>query len=373
MFSRLLDAMLGRSAAASSDAARGAGAAGGDVVSAYTGEPAGPRDPVLPHPSVMIETWRHDVARAALAIHERHRTGGAGPAAQDAYAERLLVRLTLDPDMVVRQPPPAAQEALAVAADPDCELARLVRVVERDPALTRGLMRHASSAAFAAAGAPASIDDAVRRLGGKGVQVAVLAGMAEGLLARGRGAYSPLATAAWARMVRVGPVARALARAFAVPAHEAFLLGLLHDVGALVLFDFVGALEDELGGPAHLPEALAAAAFRELHEPLGGLALLRWGVDPRAAWAVAHHHRRAPAAGGAGVGTHGAGTHGAGTHGVADRRGELLYVATRLDAALVAGRDPALERWFAEGRLTAPRERVAAAVGRLRAAVAEVA
>ena len=73
----------------------------------------------------------------------------------------------------------------------------------------------------------------------------VLAGMAEALL-HGSGPYLQDAEAAWAHMVRVGPLARGLARGFGVPPHEAFLLGLLHDVGKLVLFDLLSAVRHEL-------------------------------------------------------------------------------------------------------------------------------
>jgi HD-like signal output (HDOD) protein len=352
MLTRLFDALRRRPTAggAAARAARGeaAGAAASEEASEAARGAAPPavtrsREAPLPHPSFMIDAWRQEVARTAIALRERHPApDDAGGRAARVHAETLLVRITADLDVVIRQPPPAAQEALAVAGDPRCELPALVRVVERDPAVARGLMRHASSVVVAASGPPASIDDAVRRLGAKGVQIAVLAGIAEALL-RGSGSYLPDAEVVWAHMVRLGPLARALARGFDVPPHEAFLLGLLHDVGKLVLFDLFSAVRDELGRDVDVAPQLAADALRELHAPLGGLALLRWGVDPRAAWAVAHHHRRDPAVD-------------------AGRRSELLYVAERLDAARVARRPVEVERWAAEGRLTAPAARVAAVV-----------
>jgi HD-like signal output (HDOD) protein len=307
--------------------------------------PALPPEAPLAHPSEMVDVFRQQVARTALALREQHpEPADAGARAARAHAERMLAKIAVDLDMVVRQPPPAAREALAVAGDPECELPALLRVIERDPAVTRGLMRHASSVMFAHAGPPASLDDAVRRLGARGVQVAVLAGMAEGLL-HDSGPYLQDAELVWAHMVRVGPLARGLARGFDVPSHEAFLLGLLHDVGKLVLFDLLSAVRRDLRREVALPERLAADALRDLHEPLGGLALLRWGVDPRAAWAVAHHHRRDPSV-------------------EPGRRSELLYVAERLDAARVRRRPVDAERWAAEGRLTVPVARVLAAVER---------
>jgi HD-like signal output (HDOD) protein len=198
---------------------------------------------------------------------------------------------------------------------------------------------------FAAAGPPASLDDAVRRLGSRGVQVAVLAGMAEALL-HGSGPYLQDAEAVWVHMVRAGPLARALGPAFGVPPDEAFLLGLLHDVGKLVLFDLLAAVRHELRREVELPAQLAADAARGLHEPLGGLALLRWGVDPRAAWAVAHHHRLDRGA-------------------EPGRRSELLYVVERLDAARVRRRPVDVAPWVEEGRLTVDAARVQAAVDRV--------
>ncbi len=279
MLTRLIDALRGRPTGGPPEAhagsGSGAGAGGRAAVPAAPAFPPLPPEPALPHPSAMADLWRQQLARTTIALRERYPAGNDPHArAARGHAERLLVKVAVDLDMVVRQPPPAAQEALAVAGDPQCELPALVRVLERDPAVTRGLMRHASSVMFAASGPPASLDDAVRRLGAKGVQVAVLSGMTEALLNGGSGPYGPDAEAVWAHMVRVGPLARALARGFDVPTHEAFLVGLLHDVGKLVLFDILANLRQELRRDVELPEALAADALLVVNEPLGGLALL---------------------------------------------------------------------------------------------------
>jgi hypothetical protein len=258
MLTRLLDALRGRTPASAGAAVVPGAPERGDVDREKTsGMGMGALAPELPlpHPSAMADAWRQRLARATIALRERHPVEG-GPAERAArvHAERLLVKIAVDLDMVVRQPPPAAQEALAVAGDPQCELPALLRVIERDPAVTRGLMRHASSVMFAHAGPPASLDDAVRRLGARGVQVAVLAGMAEGLL-HDSGPYLQDAELVWAHMVRVGPLARGLARGFDVPSHEAFLLGLLHDVGKLVLFDLLSACAATCGARSRCPSA----------------------------------------------------------------------------------------------------------------------
>jgi HD-like signal output (HDOD) protein len=288
----------------------------------------------------MAEQWRQDVARVCIELRERH------PTLEHGHAERLLVKVAVDLEFTIRQPSQAAQEAFSVAGDPHCELGALIRIVERDPALTRALLRTSASAFYGGSSAPASIDDAVRRLGGKGVQVAVLAGMAESLLARPHGLSGALSQQVWAHMVRTGPIARTLAKAFDVPAHEAFVLGLLHDVGKLVLADMVGALREELRRDVLVPDEMTTDALVALHEPLGGLALLRWGLEPRAARAVATHHRADKAQG-------------------QDRLSEIVFLAERLDLARTRGREVTLDQWHADGRLTAHPERVAAAVEKI--------
>jgi HD-like signal output (HDOD) protein len=291
----------------------------------------------VPTSEALLDMWRQDIARVSIDLREEY------PALESGHAERLLVKLAVDLEFTIRQPSAAAQEAFDVAGDPSCELSALIRIVERDPSLTRALLRTSSSAFFGGSAAPASIDDAVRRLGGKGVQVAVLSGMAEALLARPTAVYSNAAQLVWAHMVRTGPIARSLARAFDVPPHEAFVLGLLHDVGKLVLCDVVGALKEELRREVLLADGLAFDAMQRLHEALGGIALLRWGVEPKAARAVATHHRlESDLTGG--------------------RGSELIYVAERLDLAKARGRPIAIEEWITEGRLTVSPDRLAAAV-----------
>jgi HD-like signal output (HDOD) protein len=293
-------------------------------------------EPELPPVPALIDAWRAEVARTTIGLRERYP--------MHDHAERLLVKLAVDLDLAIRLPPAAAQEALAVVADPSSDLAALVRVLERDPLLCRALLRHAGSALFASAGPPASVGDAVRRLGAQGVQAAVLAGMAECLMQRVTGPYVPLAQQVWGHLQRSGPRARALARAFGVPAQEAFTLGLLHDVGKLVLFDLLSALQQALRRDVLLPEGMGEEAMTRMHEPLGGITLLRWGVGVRGASAVAHHHRRGePPA-------------------TRDARSELLYVAERLHRALRTGRPPDVEGWCRDGQLRTAPERVTAGI-----------
>ena len=93
-------------------------------------------------------------------------------------------------------------------------------------------------------------------------------------------------------MQRTAPVARAIAPAFGVDAETAYSLALLHDVGKLVVFDHVSRLRHDHRRELKMPDLFFRQLLAHLHEPLGGLAVLRWDLGADAARAVAEHHRR---------------------------------------------------------------------------------
>lgn len=255
-------------------------------------------------------------------------------------APRFLDALLESFDAVVRQPPLAAQRALAVSRDTNAPTTRLVSLVEGDPGLGQSLLRYANSAYYATGGGRVvSLHGAVQRVGTTGVHNVVLKTMIDGILCRPGGAFQPYVNLVWEHMIRVAPISRALAPAFRVPADESFALGLLHDVGKLVIFDRVGELRKSLRRDIDFTLPVLSVVLRTLHEPLGGLAALQWGLGATVAHSIATHHRSPVPE-------------------VFDPRGELLFVAERADLARARGRPLDLEGWWRDGRLVTPRDLV---------------
>jgi HD-like signal output (HDOD) protein len=257
------------------------------------------------------------------------------PAAEDARL--LLADLRGGSDAVIRQPPAAAQEALAAARDPEVDLLQLVRVFERDPLLAQALLRRANSSWYAGGGQCVSLRDAVWRVGLEGVHGVLLASMVEGMLCRPGGEYDTMVAKVWSHMVRTAPIARRLAPAFDVPVDQAFTLALLHDVGKLVVFDRLAALRTQRRRTLHLAPAVLSGVLAELHEPLGGIAALAWGLGPVASRAVATHHRAVRYEG--------------------ERFAEVLCVAERADLAAARAGTLDLDACWSEAGLSGDRER----------------
>ena len=272
-----------------------------------------------------------------VALAELERDLDSGDKRGDAPA--LFERLARSGEKTVRQPPAAAQRALDMMRRPDVPIPDLVRLVEQDPSLAQALLRHANSAIYATAagGQVVSLADAIRRVGTQGLRSVVLASMVEGMLCRPGAAFDQMVRLVWEHMVRTAPLARAIAPAFGVVPDEAFTLGLLHDVGKLVLFDRIGTLRTELRRDLTISPPLVAKMLRLLHEPLGGAAALRWGLGKAAAEVIGAHHRRDEPL-------------------LPSAHAECIHVAERLDLALVRHQEIDLDAWWAGGRLRTPRE-----------------
>jgi len=282
--------------------------------------------------------WAERLA-TAYELQSTHATESKNP---DATA--LLQLLAEGPDAVIRQMPAAAREALAICDDPTLSRSELSQRLERDPALVQGLLRTANSAAIGGGRAPAvGLDTVLDRIGVSGARSVVLANCVDGLLSHPGGEFNVLASQTWAHMVRSAPIARAAAPAFAANADEAFTVALLHDVGKLVVFDRLSVLRAKRRRAVTLAPEFVHQLLQLLHEPLGALAALEWGMGERAATAIGTHHRMAASRG---------------RHPLA----EAIFFAERADHAARRNEPFDVDLAWSEGKLTGSVNRAVAAL-----------
>jgi HD-like signal output (HDOD) protein len=252
--------------------------------------------------------------------------------ASDAPA--ILRSLVAADETVIHQPPAAAQEALALSRDPNSSTEQVVRLFEKDPALTQALLHRANSAFYRSGGEPcSSIRQAILRIGSKGVESVITAGMVESMLCKPGNAYASLLTDAWGHMTRTAPIARDLALVFMVEPEMAFTLGLLHDLGKLVILDHLSQLRAKEKRDPKVPPVALQAMIDRLHEPLGGIALLRWKLGVESALAIGNHQRMPPPE-------------------TADLLGEMLYVANHVEHVLRRHGQVDFRQMVRDGELT---------------------
>jgi HD-like signal output (HDOD) protein len=177
---------------------------------------------------------------------------------------------------------------MVLALDPDVSVAQLVQLTSRDQVLAARMLRLANSAYCAPLEAITTISDAVVRLGTTSVRNVVLATCMASRLQHG-GAYGPQGRGLADHGIGTAFLSQLVARQAGANAEEAFLYGLVHDIGKLLVLqlskDFVSA-----GGRWVRPDELAAV-MTSRHAEFGGDVLAEWHLPAIIQMPVVFHHR----------------------------------------------------------------------------------
>ncbi len=271
--------------------------------------------PAAPVPALAVDA---SVVGLTAALRQHTATLLAGTI--DTNARLLLDSIAAEPTATIRQLPAAAQRALALTQRAEPPIDELTAVFEEDPTLAQALLTQANSSMYGGGRRVLSVRDALQQLGVNSARNVLMGHTVSALLCRPGGSYARMVDDVWQHMVRTAPIARRIASAFNADPEEAFGLGLLHDVGKLVIFDRLTTLRIELRRDVVIPSADLREILRVLHEPLGGLAVHNWNLGDAAAAAVATHHRDPVPA-------------------VRDALSEVLCVAEAADISSIRGED----------------------------------
>ena len=188
-------------------------------------------------------------------------------------------------------PFPAAAHKLIGEGGPGPSDEDLLEIIRADPALAGRLMKVANSPAYLAASPIASINAAVVRIGLDQVRrIMIAATISESYKVEG---YESVMTHLRLHSVGTGMAAELLAISSDVNPAEAFLAGLLHDVGEALVYRLVRrrAREDTEAGDSWYPDRRVLRRLaRRQHLRLGALFLGTWDLAANVASAIAYHH-----------------------------------------------------------------------------------
>lgn len=187
--------------------------------------------------------------------------------------------------------PTTAELVLRVAEDPNADGHRLARVIETDPALAARVLRLANSAYYGASRKVASVQHAVVMLGFPTVRALALSA-ALGVLDE---AHDPGPLGFWPHALSTAAAASVIAKRLAHNTADAFTAGLLHDVGAMLLYrrnPRAFAATQMAGDGTRITDILLAelSTFGTTHTQAGAAALDAWGLPGAVVEAVATHH-----------------------------------------------------------------------------------
>lgn len=184
-----------------------------------------------------------------------------------------------------------------VLDDPRAGVARVAQVIDQDPALTTRLLRLANSAAFGRGGAPIStVGAAIARMGLNQVRAVCTVLSVVKAFGNGRARFDH--EEFWSHSVTVASLARRLWESVGdtrvIRPDDAYLVGLLHDVGLLLADQYFPDEFSQLLDRRPERDAPIGALEEEYlgidHGAVASLLIGRWALPEFVADAVYHHN-----------------------------------------------------------------------------------
>lgn len=183
--------------------------------------------------------------------------------------------------------PEAAATLLLMTEDEDADLDRLAEVVRADPTMAAQLLRIANSPLFVSRYPIASLRTALSRLGMFQVRQIALLIVCDTKVFRVRGWEAPIRKL-FEHSVLVALFAQEIAKKARMNADEAFLAGLLHDVGIPTLIQGLVEIEPRVTSFRDIDGLLALLHPR--HAEIGARLAAAWAMPPRLIEAIGYHH-----------------------------------------------------------------------------------
>lgn len=179
--------------------------------------------------------------------------------------------------------PEVAAQLLKLTSDVDCEASDIVALIKRDQSLTSHLLRTANSVRYSTGVTVSSIQQAVARLGLLCVREIVVLISCQCRVFDVPG-FERQVRQSFRRSLATAAFAQEIARVRRMNVEEAFLSGLLHDVGRPILFQALADRRRRFGLVANDQEICAAADEHRI--ALSSRLIKSWDLSARVAEAV---------------------------------------------------------------------------------------
>lgn len=190
-------------------------------------------------------------------------------------------------DTVIPMLPAMASHVVDLALDPEVSATRITGVVSKDPVLATRVIQLANSAFSAPATEISSIGEAVVRMGTGPVRNVVTAACLSSLAADPR-IYGRHGRNHIDHSIGTAYLAWLIADRAGEAPDEAFLYGLLHDIGKLVILKLARDCEHySVETPS---EEEMTRVLEEMHPAIGGYVLEQWGMPRRLHDPIVWHH-----------------------------------------------------------------------------------
>jgi putative nucleotidyltransferase with HDIG domain len=187
--------------------------------------------------------------------------------------------------------PPLPEIALKVREliEAESDIEEIAAAIGRDPAYAAAILRYANSVAFAGLKQVGDLPTAMQRLGLKAVEQTVLALSARAVFRADDPTDERILRTLWEHSLTTAIAARRLTMKGIGP-ELAFLAGLLHDIGKVIVLRCAADLRAQSPERFRFSERVLLEFLQELHCRVGDAFLASWNIPDEVRDAVRRHH-----------------------------------------------------------------------------------
>jgi HD-like signal output (HDOD) protein len=220
-----------------------------------------------------------------------HTIGDDGPSIEEEEAKltEWLEAFLAKPTVNLPRLPAVAMEILEISRKPTARIEDIASLLEREPLLAAKVLKLANSALYGAPVAVTTLKQALIRMGLSTVRDVVMEAAYQMTVIRAEG-FNDTLEAIRRHSTATAWLSRFIARNTAMEAENAFLIGLLHDVGLSVGLIGLSEWLKQHKQPVRLrPEHWLAV--ERTHDTIGGKLLDSWKLPPALTLVVKNHHQ----------------------------------------------------------------------------------
>jgi HD-like signal output (HDOD) protein len=201
-------------------------------------------------------------------------------------ADALRARLD-SPDVAIPMLPDFAHRVIDMVSDEDVSVAQLAAVVSKDQVLASRLLGLANSAYFAAMSEISTVQEAIVRMGTASVRNLVVTVCFYSRM-QDRNVYGDQGKPLLEHGIGTAYMSRLVAEWVDSDEEEAFMYGLLHDIGKLVILKAAYDVRRQIG--TAVPGEVLDEVMRDLHPHVGAVVLRRWRLPSMLDEPIVCHH-----------------------------------------------------------------------------------
>jgi HD-like signal output (HDOD) protein len=187
---------------------------------------------------------------------------------------------------------PIALELLQILADPDAEITAVVTTINKDPALSIQTLKMANSSAFVGRSKSETIKDSVNRLGIKQISNLAMAASQAALHCSSLPVVNGMMQSLWQHSYACAIGCQSLATrcGHRELADQAYLAGLLHDIGKLYLLKAMEQISLQGETSFEFDRETLQDVFSDMHVEQGFHIMHHWDIPPLYSAIEANHH-----------------------------------------------------------------------------------